>query len=254
METTKAQCPRCNGERNCSVHGAVDEPWDWTDGRNAANGQVDHRLLQCLGCETVFYWRSSWESEDWDVRVGSDGTQEHYHPVTVTTYPMPERAMKRPDWIWDLSGVDPKLATILAQTYDAADAGALILAAVGLRTALDRTTEFLKIDPGLSLEKKVEGLRNSGFVGETEASVLATVANAGNAAAHRGWSPGEAEYQKLLEGLEQFIRRTVISGHSILEIAARIPARHPRPGKALRIAGVGADSIKDTPAGRAGDE
>ncbi|WP_080419212.1 DUF4145 domain-containing protein [Burkholderia ubonensis] len=244
MEMLKAHCPRCDGERNCSVHGALDEPWEWSDEHNATSGQIDHRLLKCLGCETVFYWRSSWDSENWDLRLGADGAQQFYYPVTVTTYPMPEKGSNRPDWIWDLSSVDPQLATILTQTYDARDAGALILAAVGLRTALDRATGFLKIDPGLSLEKKVEGLKNSGFVGETEANVLATVANAGNAAAHRGWSPDETEFRKLLEALEQFITRTVIGGKTVLEIAARIPARHPRPGKALLNSPVGDGSIK----------
>ena len=233
MESLKAHCPRCDGERNCSVHGALDEPWEWTDGRNAANGQVDHRLLKCLGCETVFYWRSSWESEDWDVRLSADGTQGFYHPVTVTTYPMPDQSSNRPDWIWDLSRADPQLASILMQTYDARQAGALILAAVGLRTALDRATAILEIEPGLPLEKKIEDLKSSGFIGKTEANVLATVANAGNAAAHRGWSPDETEFRKLLEALEQFIIRTVISGKAVLEIASRIPARHPRPGKPL---------------------
>ncbi|MFC5427951.1 DUF4145 domain-containing protein [Paraburkholderia denitrificans] len=254
MEIFKAVCPRCDGERNCGVHGALDEPWEWTDGRNATSGQVDHRLLKCLGCETVFYWRGSWDSEDWDVRVGVDGAQGYYHPITVTTYPMPEKTASRPDWIWDLSSIDPQLATILTQTYDAKEAGALILAAVGLRTALDRTTEFLKIDPGLSLEKKVDGLRHRGFVGETEANVLATVANAGNAAAHRGWSPDETEFRKLLEALEHFIKRTVVSGKSVLEIAARIPPRHPRQGKSLQIGVVDDGSIKGVAVGKADDE
>ncbi|OUL86132.1 DUF4145 domain-containing protein [Paraburkholderia hospita] len=252
MEIMKAACPRCNGERNCRVHGALDEPWEWTDGRNATNGQVDHRLLKCLGCETVFYWRSSWDSEDWDIQIGTDGAQGYYHPTTVTTYPKPEKASERPDWIWNLSSTDPQLATILIQTYDAKDAGALILAAVGLRTALDRTTEFLKIDPGLPLEKKIEGLRSSGFIGETEANVLSTVANAGNAAAHRGWSPDETEFRKLLDALEQFIKRTVISGKSVLEIATRIPARHSRP-KVLRIGAIGDGAIKGSAAKKADD-
>jgi hypothetical protein len=233
METLKAHCPRCDGERNCSVHGMLDEPWEWSDEHTSSSGQTDHRLLKCLGCETVFYLRASWDSEHWDFRLGADGTQQFYHPITVTTYPIPEKSSSRPDWIWDLSSVDPPLATILMQTYDAQAAGALILAAVGLRTALDRATEFLKIDPGLSLERKVDGLMVRGFVGETEARVLATVADAGNAAAHRGWSPDESEFCELLGALEQFITRAVISGKSVLEIAARIPPRHPRPVKAV---------------------
>jgi hypothetical protein len=94
-----------------------------------------------------------------------DGREEIYHPVTVTTYPAPEKTSARPDWLWDLSNVDPQLEKILTQTYDALDLGALILAAVGLRTALDRTTEFLKIEPSLPLEQKVEGLKTNGGAG-----------------------------------------------------------------------------------------
>ncbi|MBJ9696942.1 DUF4145 domain-containing protein [Burkholderia cenocepacia] len=247
MDIFKAHCPRCDGERNCSVHGGFDEPWECSDGRNTVNGQIDHRLLKCLGCESVFYWRSSWDSEDWDFRLGADGQQQLFHPVTVTTYPTPEKRGSRPDWIWNLSSIDPQLAKILTQTYDAQDAGALILASIGLRTALDRATEFLKFDPGLSLEKKVQGLKDSGFVGETEANVLATLANAGNAAAHRGWAPDETEFHRLLEALEQFITRTVISGKTVLEIAGRIPARHPRPGKALPNGKIDSGAIKDKP-------
>ena len=224
----KAHCPRCNGERNCSVHGSINLPWEWTDGHHSTSGARDHRLLRCLGCETVFYWCSSWDSEDWDVRIGDDGCEDFYHPRTVITFPMPEKGKSRPDWLWDISGIDPQLATILTQTYDAYDAGALILASVGLRTAFDRTTEFLKIDPGLSLDRKVQGLLKSGFIGETEAQVLSIVTDAGSAAAHRGWSPDANEFGTLLAALEQFIQRTVVSGKSALEIAARIPPRPPR--------------------------
>lgn len=229
MQTMKAHCPRCDGERNCSVHGAIDVPWDWTDGTHSTNGQEDHRLLMCLGCETVFYWRSSWHSEDWDGRIGADGTEEIYHPRTITIYPTPEKESGRPDWVWETLNIDPQLAAILEQTYDAYDTGSLILASVGLRTALDRTTEFLKIDPGLPLDSKVKRLLDSGFIGDTEANVLSIVANAGSAAAHRGWSPTVEEFRTLLTALEQFIVRTVVSGKSALDVADRIPPRHPRP-------------------------
>ncbi|OXJ20150.1 DUF4145 domain-containing protein [Burkholderia sp. AU6039] len=254
MEMLKAHCPRCDGERNCSVHGMLDEPWEWSDERNSSSGQIDHRLLKCLGCDTVFYWRSSWDTEDWDFRLGADGAQQFYHPVTVTTYPMPEKRSNRPDWIWNLSSVDPTLATILMQTYEAQAASAFILAAVGLRTALDRVTELLNIDPGLPLEKKVQGLRDRGFVGETEADVLAVVADAGNAAAHRGWSPDEIEFSKLLAALEQFIARTVISGKSVLEIATRIPSRHPRPAKAKQRLPAENPEVKADASGKAGND
>lgn len=40
MDIFKAHSPRCDGERNCSVHGGFDEPWECSDGRNTVNGQI----------------------------------------------------------------------------------------------------------------------------------------------------------------------------------------------------------------------
>ncbi|QFG28494.1 DUF4145 domain-containing protein [Pseudomonas umsongensis] len=229
-KTFQAHCPRCNGERKCEIHGALNLPWEWSDGRNSVNGQVDHKLARCCGCEQVFYHKSSWDSEDWDFG---------YHPVTgeeivinpskTLTYPAPEK--KKPDWIWDIAKIDPQLQSILEETYQAYEASSFILASVGLRTAFDRSTEILKIDPGLSLEAKVKQLFNDGFIGETEAKTLGVVADAGSAAAHRAWSPTQKEFQTLLTTLEQFIHRTIVSGKAALGIASNIPPRPPRPPK-----------------------
>jgi hypothetical protein len=228
QDTMKAHCPRCDGERNCTIHGALDEPWEWTDGVHSVNGQNDHRILRCMGCDTVFYWKSSCDSESWEGGYDRHGNEVISHPSDVKTFPPPEAKDERPDWIWDLSTIDPQLYDILTQTYVAFQNDGLILASVGLRTALDRATEFLKINPGLSLEKKVKALLENGFVGETESRILATVADAGSAAAHRGWSPDKKEFRTLAAALEQFIHRTVIQGQSALDIKAKIPPRHVR--------------------------
>lgn len=34
-KTMKAHCPRCDGERNCEVHGELDVSWHEDVGRNA---------------------------------------------------------------------------------------------------------------------------------------------------------------------------------------------------------------------------
>jgi hypothetical protein len=55
--TKKAHCPTCDGERTCEIHGTVYKTWDWEDKYQgySMNGGVDHSLLECRGCETVFY-------------------------------------------------------------------------------------------------------------------------------------------------------------------------------------------------------
>ena len=231
-ETFKAHCPRCDGERVCDIHGGITIPWDWTDGLHSANGEKAHKLLQCRGCETVFYHLSSWESEEWDHRIGLDGTEEVFYPERTETYPAPEKKGDKPDWVWTLDKVDMQLAKIMREMYGAYDAGFLILASVGLRTAFDRITEIFKVDPGYPLEQKVKKLLSAGVIGETEAATLQVVVDAGSAAAHRGWSPEREEFQLLLNTLEQFIQRTIVSGEQVMVVFQKMPPRQPRPPKA----------------------
>lgn len=231
-KTFQAPCPRCNGDRTCFIHGEIDVPWNWTDGQHAQWGQSDYKLAQCCGCKEVFFHQSSWDSEDWDVIYHpTTGEEVVTNPRTITTYPIPEKKSEKPDWVWKIAQIDPQLFAILNETYQAYEQGSFILASVGLRTAFDRTTEILKIDPALTLEAKVKLLLNNGFIGETESLTLDVVINAGSAAAHRAWSPNHTEFKTLLITLEQFIHRTVVSGSAALSVAQNIPARPARPPK-----------------------
>lgn len=232
LEGIEAHCPRCDGDRDCKLHGSVNVPFDWTDGTNRMFGESEHKLLQCLGCKFVFYFRSTWDSEDWDNSYHpTTGEEVITYPRTVVTFPSPEKKSEKPDWVWNIAKIDAKLSSVLNETYHAHEEGLFILASVGLRTALDRTTELLNIHPGHTLEEKVKKLLEEGYTGETEAKLLQVVVEAGSAAIHRAWSPSQTEFQALLITLEQFLYRTLISGKSALTVAEKIPPRHPRPPK-----------------------
>ncbi|WP_321851150.1 DUF4145 domain-containing protein [Pseudomonas paraveronii] len=231
-DTFRAHCPRCDGERVCIIHGAFDQPWHVKDARNYTEGQVDHKLVQCAGCETVFYHKSSWDSEDCDYDYHPvTGEPISAHPRTIETYPIPEKKSQKPDWIWSIGQIDPQLYRILDETYKAHEVNSFILASVGLRTAFDRVTDFLKIDASLSLEEKVAELLANGFIGETEANTLRVVTDAGSAAAHRGWAPDQKAFKVLIATLEQFIYRVVVTGKAALDLTGEIPARPRRPKK-----------------------
>lgn len=195
------------------------------------DGVNHHRLLECMGCETVFYHLSASDSESWDFRYNPITEKEEvFYPITITTYPATPKE-ERPDWTWSLVSIDSSLYEIMNEVYDAQKGNSLILAAVGLRTALDRTAVILKIDPGHTLEDKLEKLIELGYVGGQELEVLKIVIDAGSAAAHRGWSPNDKEFKNLLTALEQFIHRAVVIGQEPLGIAKSIPAKQPRPRK-----------------------
>jgi Domain of unknown function (DUF4145) len=112
--------------------------------------------------------------------------------------------------------------------YVAYDHGANILTAVGMRTALDRATEVLGIDPAITFDEKLKELKDGGWIGSTEHDILDVITNAGNAAAHRGWSPSKEDVAKLLTAMEAFLHRAFIVGQDALAIRANIPEKPKR--------------------------
>lgn len=226
-EPVKAHCPTCDGERLCEVHGQAKTAWAYEDRQFYMNGGADHFLLQCRGCETVFYQKESWDSESYSNYYDENGDVQTEAEVTTITHPSPESKTK-PVWLDAIGKKDGQLENILDEMYVAFDHNAYILTAVGLRTALDRATEVIGIDPAISFEEKLKQLKDDGWVGATEHDILDVITNAGNAAAHRGWSPSKKDVRKLLTAMEAFLHRAFIVGQDALAIKANIPPKPKR--------------------------
>ncbi len=227
METIKALCPNCGGIRNCAVHGHVKS--NWSDDEHQIYGIDYHHLLQCNGCDKIFYHHNEHFSEH-TTHEFRNGEWVEVPIDLITTFPAIESSSV-PAWVPKIESVDGQLFQIFNEMYASYEKGNFILASIGLRTIFDRTTEILNIHPGLSLDGKVSALKADGYVGDTEASVLSSVIDAGNAAAHRGWSPKKSEFSELLGVIEKFVERTVLSKKSLQHITERIPPKHPRPKK-----------------------
>lgn len=193
-----------------------------------------------MGCHTVFYETSSWNSENIDQWYDANGETQGEYVRTKVTYPKPDSRTK-PRWFDEMNQVDDRLHGILSQMYVAYDNELYVLTAVGLRTALDRGTEVLGIDPAINFREKLNALKEGGWIGETERDILGVVTDAGNAAAHRGWEPNGKEIAALLDAMEVFLQRAFIVGKEALGIKASIPPK-PKRQKATPVASVALSS------------
>ncbi|CND63022.1 DUF4145 domain-containing protein [Yersinia enterocolitica] len=226
LKIFKAPCPSCRGNCKTIVHGETKTQWEHqADRHNFVYGGSEHKLLECCGCSTVFYYKDSWNSEGGDYDIDGQYVNEH----DIETVPAPTKKSVKPEWIDLIHKQDQVLYRILGEVYTAYEHQAFILASTGLRTAFDRASVIIGIPAYLPLEQKVKAVFEQGYVSETECEQLNIVTNAGNASAHRGWMPDESAFESLLRVTEKFIHRVVLRDHKVEEIGAQIPKR-PRKG------------------------
>jgi hypothetical protein len=107
-----------------------------------------------------------------------------------------------------------------------------VLAAIGARTAFDRSSELLKVDPALGFNEKLDQLHNMGKVSKSERDTLEILVDAGSAAAHRGWPPKPEELNTMMTIVEAFLHRAFILDDGIRKLKAAVPPKLKRQKKA----------------------
>lgn len=233
----KAHCPFCDGSRNCRVEGYFKKPG--SDEEDELWFYNYYYLLVCQGCSNAFLQIEYHYSEELLDSIGvGDDYFEDYKP-TIETWPsppkrrIPERFEKHGVHIF--GNYSELLGRMLCEVYEAYEKDLLILASVGIRTCFDIVSTSIGLNPNLTFTKKLEKLRDGGHITEKEKDNLAVLVEAGNASAHRGWSPHSEEVNILLNILENFIENTIIKPietkmleETVATIKEKLPPRPPR--------------------------
>src|SRR5258707_10670762 len=103
--------------------------------------------------------------------------------VETTYWPAPVER-KPPKWIESIEFADQTLGHLLTEMYTALNNDLRVLAAIGARTAFDRSSELLGVDSNLTFDRKLNELVTIGKVGKDEREILNVLVDAGSAAAH----------------------------------------------------------------------
>ena len=222
----KAHCPQCGPERNAYVRGEHEVAR--TDSDDGTSSSDTGFVLECCGCERVFFRRDFWFSE-WET-IGE-------HPITgeprmeggveTTYWPAPVRRPS-PDWLPELRATDETLWQVLSEMYEALNNDLRVLVAIAARTAFDRSSELLGVDAAISFEKKLTELVTLNKISGDEKQILETLIDAGSAAAHRGWRPDAQHLATMMEVVEAFLHRSFIVSDGISRLKTSVPPRPPK--------------------------
>lgn len=222
----RGHCPNCGSARKAYVRckHVVDLHEDG-DGTAASDTGM---ILECCGCERVYFRRDYWFSE-WD-NIGQnpitlEPTMER--GVETTYWPAPI-ARRRPTWLGELEEADRDLGNLLGEMYSALDNGLSVVSAIAVRTVFDRASELLGINPALTFKEKLNDLGAHGKISIDEEGTLEVLVDAGSAAAHRGWRPKTQQLNTMVDVLESFLHRSFILGEGIARLKAAVPPKPKR--------------------------
>lgn len=214
----KAHCNRCRSVTKSWVraeHTVQKDsgPISWSD---------TFEVIECCGCETLSvrheYWFSEWDEMDYDDQgrmVMRPGIKETYFPAPTVR--------PKPDWADEIT--DDVLRSVMDELYSALNAGLNILASIGARTLLDRAGYLRINDPKGGFEGKLKELEKAGYISATEKTALDAVADAGNASAHRGYTPNAARLGHIVDIIENFLHRSFVLNLAAEEIRKSTPPR-----------------------------
>jgi hypothetical protein len=214
----KAHCNKCFGITNSWIRAdhtvnGDDGPISWSN---------TYEVLQCCGCDAISvrhkYWFSEWDELDYD----ENGRIEMRPGIKETYYPAPTLRTK-PTWFDKIN--DEVLRDVLDELYSALNSGLNVLASIGARTLLDRTGFLLIGDPERGFDGKLSALVTDGHISSQEKSILGAVADAGNASAHRGYTPTSERLGHIVDIIENLVHRAFVLTHAADDIRKSTPPR-----------------------------
>lgn len=207
----RGHCPTCGADKFAHIEAEVDLPWD--NDNTGESGTTYHRILRCGGCDEIYF-------QTMEVATMLEEPQ-------VEHWPPPQRR-PLPAWLRQLDEIDDLLYVTLLETQIAANRGMYTLAAIGIRTIFDRSSEKLGVNANMTFAEKLDELVNLRKIGGEERDALATLTNAGSAAAHRAWRPSVEQLDTMLDTIENFVHRSFFVTRAAAELASQVPARPPR--------------------------
>ena len=196
MTTVKTNCNNCGGERNAFVRAT--HSVQGSEGAGFASWDKTMEILECCGCNELSGRQKFWFSE-W-------GGPEEYGGTEITYWP-PKQA-REPDWHERL--FDDNLRQAMQEVYVALNQGLVVLASIGVRTLLDRSFFLLLKEDHGAFANKLKVMVKEGFLLENEKKIFQSIADVGNAAAHRAHIPTQEVLIKILAAVESFLYQKFI--------------------------------------------
>ena len=203
-------CNNCGGERNAFVRASHTIRED----EDGIYWITTMDILECCGCSELSMRSTELfsESDDRDIKY------------------WPPKQSRQPDWHGRL--LDDNLRKAMREVYVALNQGLVMLASIGVRTLLDRSFFLLLKEDHGAFANKLKVMVEKGFLLENEKKIFQSIADVGNAAAHRAHLPTQETLTKILTAAESFLYQKFILPGDAKAMEKDTPSRKSQAGQA----------------------
>lgn len=170
-----------------------------------------NQILKCNGCETIYFRKVEWNSEDIDCEHLANGQVVHDFNTIETIYPAVKKGRKP---IKDFYLLPQQLQKIYNETSVALNANQAILTGMGIRAILETTCKN-KNAVGDNLKDKIDNLVTLGVLSKNGSDLLHKLRTLGNASAHEVKPHSNEQLSLALEVLDNLLLNVyVLEYHS----------------------------------------
>ncbi|RUT26947.1 hypothetical protein C0V97_03810 [Asaia sp. W19] len=218
----EGNCPKCGVGTRATIKAHYRERWDddtlWTT--------TDWNILKCNGCSDQTYVQKifHFSEDETEVQRADDGELYDYPIPHIEYFPERER-YPLPSYINAIRSDHPDAVDLIEEIYMAFNMGMCRSASVLIRTLFDYCALKTSTPKDTSFKKKIEQMSASLGLNEHEKDTIATLVDAGNATAHRGWQPTLGDIDALLQVINPIVVRCLTQAPCLDNLKARIPAR-----------------------------
>lgn len=209
-DITTAYCNTCLGETD---HKILATHRKQTDDTEHEVYWIDiYQMLDCCGCHTICFYLEEYFSE---MDYQDTGARTRYPPATKR---------RRPKWIDKLPDT---LQNLLSEVYTACAVNSRSLTAMGIRAIIDGVANDKVGDVGC-FKKKLNELKDKGYLTSDQAGVLETAFEVGSATMHRAYNPKPEILDNLLEITEHLLQQCYVLRDVAKQLEVNTPKRQKK--------------------------
>lgn len=177
---------------------SIDKSGEEHDGDFDFYWNSHYQIIECQGCKTISFRKSSSNSEDYE----PVGQNEYESVVYEEIYPSRIEGRKGLDD--ELIYLPSKVQRIYTETLQALNSKSPILAGIGLRALVETVCEEKNAN-GTNLLKKIDDLTNQNVLTPVGAQILHKIRTLGNAAAHEVKPHSEKQLGLAMDVIEHLL-------------------------------------------------